>query len=125
MVHLGELGARFPHVVLEPGHVLVHLADGGMQDLPDVGARELVRHVAREEPVGHGAALDDLSLEHLVHNDRHVLRLVLPHVQHLAQKADLRLLTRTQILPKRNQKSNSNSLAARPATIDGAVYLEY
>ena len=69
-----------------------------MEDLPDEGARELLGHVAREEPVGDGAALDDLRLEHLVDDDAEELRVLAPHVVDLTQQAHLRLLVVAQRL---------------------------
>lgn len=94
-----QLVLGFLQLLLDLLDVLVHLPDGGVQNLPNVvpgqGLRgsqysiispsstsntlvslgwrpppgELVRHVLREEPVGHGGAVRYLRPDHFVHQD--------------------------------------------------------
>jgi hypothetical protein len=51
----------------------LNIPDGEMQHFPDVGLGEVRHHLLGEDPVGHRGALDDLSLQQLVHqNDHHL-----------------------------------------------------
>lgn len=107
MLLLLQLVLGLLQLLLDLLDVLVHLPDGGVQDLPDEESKgatqpfsfsepwetkrrpgrfgspgELVSHVLREEPVGHGGAVHDLRPDHFIHQ----------HSDHLEKQTNIKHL---------------------------------
>ena len=77
-----------------------------MNNFPDVAFGEFWNHLLAEDPVGHGSALHNLCLKHLVNKDNQHLLMSPPQVNQVSQNTDLRLLCLSQELEYRMKLGN-------------------